>query len=127
MEKLARSRRKIPKLKPIARKRHNFIYLLLSILFGIIIFYLFYNYPPTYKFPLSKIQIPILPLFLISLAGFIFSTLTFIFIQKIQGIIISVFVILFLILRLIGITHWIFAVLFIALFITTELFILKKK
>ena len=127
MEKLVRSRRKVPKLKPIARKRHNYLYLLLAILFGIILGYLFYNFPPTHKFYVSKLQIPFLPLFLISLTGFIFSSLTFIFIQKTQGIIVSVFIILYLILRLIGLTHWIFAVLFIALFITTELFILKKK
>ena len=127
MEKLARSRRKVPKLKPIARKRHNFLYLLLAMLFGIITGYLLYSFPPTYKFPLSSIQIPILPLFLVSLAGFIFSSLTFIFIQKTQGIIVSFFVVLYLILRLIGLTHWIFLGLILALFITVELFIFKKK
>lgn len=127
MEKLARSRRKPEKLKPIARKRHNFLYLLLAILFGIITLYLFYNFPPTYKFSISQLQIPIIPLFLISLTGLIFSILTFIFIQKTQGIIISFFVILFLVLRLIGLSHWIFLILIIALFITVELFVLKKK
>lgn len=127
MEKLARSRRKPEKLKPIARKRHNFIYLLLAILFGIITAYLLYTFPPTHKFSISKLQIPVIPIFLISLTGFTFSTLTFIFIQKTQGIIISFFVILYLILRLIGLTHWIFLVLFIALFVTIELFVLKKK
>lgn len=127
MENLLKSRRKNPKLKPIARKRHNFVYLLLAILLGILTVYIFINYPPTYKIPLWKIQIPIIPIFLATLSGFIFSTLTFIFIQKTQGIIISIFVIAYLILRLVGLNHWIFLVLFGALFITTELFIFKKK
>lgn len=131
MEKLARSRRKIPKLKPIARRRHNYIYLFLAILFGIATMYLIYNFPPSFKFHLSKynipIQLPVIPFFLISLAGFIYTTLTFIFIQRTQGIIVSLFIISYLIIRLLGLTHWVFGGLFIALFITAELFIFKKK
>lgn len=127
MENLLKSQRELPKPRPIARKRHNYIYLLLSILFGILTVYIFYNFPPGYKFPISEIEIPVLPIFFISLAGFIFSLLTFIFIQKTQGLIVSFFVILYLIIRIMGLTHWIFALLVVALFITSELFILKKR
>ena len=115
------------KVRPIARKRHNFVYLLLAILLTILTVYLFINFPPDYKLPISNFQLPILPIFLASLTGFIFSILTFIFIQKTQGIIISSLILLYLILRLIGLNHWIFLFLFLALFITIELFILKKK
>ncbi len=127
MEKLQKSRRKTEKVRPIARKRHNFIYLLLAILLGILTVYLFLNFPPNYKFPISNFGIPVLPIFLATLTAFIFSLLTFIFIQKTQGIIISLLLLLYLILRLLGLTHWLFALLFLALFITVELFILKKK
>lgn len=127
MENLIRSRRKPPKLKPIARKRHNYIYLFLAILFGIATAYLIYTFPPSYKIPASTIQISIIPLFLISLTGLIYTALTFIFIQKTQGILFTVFIISYLALRLIGLTHWIFIIMFIALFITAELFVLKKK
>lgn len=127
MDRLQRSRRELPKPRPIARRRHNYIYLLLGILFGITTIYLFFNFPPTYKFGAMDFAIPILPIFLISLVGFIFCSLTFFFREKIQGIIVSTFVVLYLILRLIGLTHWIFLLLTVALFITAELFVLKKK
>ena len=115
------------KVRPIARKRHNFVYLLLAILFAILTGYLFFNFPPDHKFEIANFGFPILPIFLASLIGFIFSACTFIFIQKAQGIIISTLILLYLILRLLGLTHWIFLFLFLGLFITIELFVLKKK
>jgi hypothetical protein len=115
------------KITPIARKRHNYVYLLFSILFAIISAYLFVNYPPTYKFNLLNFWIPILPLFLFSISAFIFSLTTFIFIQKTQGLILVFVLNLYLILRLVGLTHFIFAILVLALFITLELFVIKKK
>lgn len=124
---MEKTRRKSAKLRPIARKRHNFIYLLLAILFGISTVYIFVTFPPEHSFALSNFGIPVLPIFLLSLTVFIFSSLTFIFIQKTQGIILSLLILFYLILRLIGLTHWIFLVMFIALFITIELFVLKKK
>ena len=127
MENLALEKPTPKKIKPIARKRHNYIYLLIVILFGIITIYIIKTFPPTYKIPIQSVELPILPLFFISLVGFIFSALTFIFIKKTQGIIVSIFVVTYLILRLIGLTHWIFLILVIALFITTELFIFRKK
>jgi hypothetical protein len=127
MENLARSRRKPPKVKPIARKRHNYIYLFLAILLGIGIGYIFINFPPSYKIPIQNFGLPILPFFLLAIAAFIYSTLTFIFIQKTQGILASVFITVYLILRIIGLTHWIFLALLLALFIAIELFLYKKK
>jgi hypothetical protein len=127
MEKLQKSRRKPEKPRPIARKRFNFFYLLLSILFAITTIYLFLNFPPSYKISIYKFSMPIIPVFMASLATFIFCIFTFIFKRKTQGIIFAVFTIVYLIIRLLGLTHWIFLVLILALFITTELFILKKK
>ncbi|GEM_PF-2705588 len=121
---MEKSRRR---LRPIARKRHNFVYLLLAILLTILTVYLFINFPPDYRFAVSNFGVPILPIFLVSLTGFIFSTFTFIFIQKTQGLIISFLILIYLILRLLGLTHWIFLFLFLALFITIELFVVKKK
>ena len=123
---MVKTRRKI-KLKPIARKRRNYIYLLISILFAITTGYVFLNFPPDYKIPVSNFEIPILPIFLISLFVLIFSFLTFIFKRKVQGLIFSSFILVYLGLRLAGLTHWIFLFLILALFVTTELFILKKK
>ncbi|MEK9176532.1 MAG: hypothetical protein AAB520_03750 [Patescibacteria group bacterium] len=115
------------KVRPIARKRHNYVYLLLSILLAISTAYLFINFSPDYKFTISNFGIPVLPLFFASLISFTFTSLTFFFIQKTQGIIISTLILFYLILRLLGLTHWIFAIMFLSLFITAELFVLKKK
>ena len=124
MENLGKTRRK---LKPIARKRHNYIYLLISILLAIIISYLFVNFSPFHKFRISNISIPILPIFFASFGFLIFSLSTFIFIGKHHGVIITLVTLGYLIMRLIGLTHWIFLVLVLGLLIVLELFIIKKK
>lgn len=127
MENLLKSNLSAPKLRPIARKRHNYIYLFLSILFAISLGYLIKNFPPGFDYPVMNIGIPILPLFFVLIAGLFFSLLTFILIQKTQGIIVSFFVITFLLLRFYGFNHWIFAVIIISLFIFTEVYVVLKK
>ncbi len=124
MERVSRRKNKVT---PIARKRHNYVYLLLSVLFGILTSYIFLTFPPNYKFLTSNLGVPIFPIFFASLIILIFSFLTFIFIKKIQGIVVSVIFSAFLVLRLIGLTHWIFALLLLALLITIEVFLYKQK
>lgn len=127
MDKLVRSRIKPQKVRPIARLRHNYFYLLLTLIFGLITIYLFFNFPPNHKFYFSGIGIPIIPVFFLSIIGFIFSMLTFVFIQKTQGIVISFFAVLYLIIRMMGITNWVFGALILALFIIAEIYIIKKN
>ena len=119
------------KVRPIARKRHNYIYLLASILFAISTGYILFNFPPEYKIEISNfnipVQIPILPIFFLSLSVFVFSLITFLFFRKIQGAIFVIFILGYIAMRLAGLTHFIFLILVIALFATIELFILKKK
>jgi len=123
MEKVSRRRQ----IKPIARKRHNFFFLLLGVLFAISTVYIFLTFPPDYNLQLSNVAIPIFPVFIISFLLFLFSLITFIFIQKIHGILVSLFIFFYFLLRLFGLTHWIFAVLLFALFVTLEFFIRKQK
>ena len=104
------------KVRPIARKRRNYIYLLLAILFAILTGYIFFSYPPEHKFLAANFGFPIVPFFLISLIAVIYNLLVFIFIQKTQAVLVSVLLLIYLILRLIGLTHWLFALLFLALF-----------
>lgn len=127
MEELGKSRRKQAKLKPIARKRFNFLYLLIAFLFGIITAYIIYNFPPTYVFTFERFSISIFPFFVISLSVFIFSLITFMTKKRSQGIIFTLLIIGYLLMRTQGLTHWIFLTLILALFITAELFIFKKK
>ena len=124
VENLGKTRKK---LKPIARKRHNYIYLLIAILLTIITSYLFVNFSPFHKFLISAVTIPILPIFFAILGLLIFSLSTFIFIGKQHGVVITLIVLGYLLMRLIGLTHWIFLTLSIALLITVELFLIKKK
>lgn len=124
MEKVLKTRRK---LKPIARKRHNYVYLLFAILFSIILTYLIINSSPNQPIEFKGLGIPTKPLFLISIFGFLYSLFTFILIQRIQGLLIAGFTTAYISLRFIGLTHWLFLILFIALFATLELFLLKKK
>lgn len=115
------------KIKPIARKRHNYIYLLLAILFAILTGYIFLNFPPEFKFQFLNLKISIIPFFFISFSIFIFSLTTFLFIQRLHGILFVIFILGYISMRLVGLTHWIFLLLVVALFITAELFIIKKK
>jgi uncharacterized membrane protein YhaH (DUF805 family) len=122
MEKVTRR-----KIKPIARKRRNYVYLLLSILTGILTVYMLLSYAPDYKITASNLAIPLFPFFIASLLVFVFSTINFVFIQRMHGLLASIFLFFYLLFRLLGLTHWIFVVLFIALFITLEFFINKQK
>jgi len=124
MENLRKTRRK---LKPIARKRHNYIYLLISILLAIITSYLFVNFSPFHKFQILNFGIPVLPIFFATLGLLIFSLSSFIFIGKQHGVVITLTTLGYLLIRLIGLTHWIFLVLFVGLLLALELFIIKKK
>ena len=127
MDEVQRSRRKIEKLKPIARKRHNYIFLFISILLGILSLYLFIKFPPEHMFQVSNFMIPVIPIFLASLAGFIYFLTTFIFIQKTQAVILSILITTLLITRLLGFTHFIFLIMFLVIFGVVEVFVFKQK
>ena len=127
MDKLPKTRPSAPKLRPIARKRHNYLFLLLAILSGILTIYLIVSSPPEESINLQYFTISIIPIFFISLSIFIFSLGSFLFFRPIQGIIFVIFILSYIAMRLIGLTHWIFLLLVITLFITIEFMILKKK
>lgn len=118
--------RKIKKTS-INFRNHNFIYLLFFILFIIITSYIIYNFPPNHNFNIINLSIPVFPFFLIFLSLSIFSLFTFLFIRKLQGFLFSAFILFYIFLKLLGLTHFIFAILLIALFITIQIFIFKKK
>lgn len=126
MDNLQKTRLK-NKAKPIARRRRNVVYLLISILILIGLAYLFFNFSPNKPIEVKGIHIPTKPIFLVGIFGFLYTLFTFILIKQIQGLLVASFTTIYLLLRFIGLTHWLFLILFIALFVTLELFILKKK
>ena len=124
--------KKRTRLRPISRKRHNYFYLLTAILTLILSGYILFNFSPQSAFEISElgnftIKIPLILISLFSFSIFIYSLTTFLFFRKTQGVIFIAFIDSYIIMRLAGLTHWIFLVLVIALFVTVELFILKKK
>lgn len=112
---------------PLRRTKRNFSYLLLAILFLISTGYIFYNFAPTGNFDLNFIKIPVLPIFLISFSGFIFSLTTFILIRKLQGAIFTTFVLFYIFLRVAGLTHFIFLLILITLLVLIEIILYKKR
>ena len=80
------------------------------------------------SFPLEKfIQVPSLILFFILLALFLFSTISYIFKNKIHGTLITSFAIIYLIFRHTHLTNLFFLILLLALFVTLELFVSNKR
>lgn len=115
------------KIKPIARRRRNFLYFLLAILFAIITGYIFLSFAPDQKIQIQKMGIPILPFFLISFFILLYSILRFIFIYASHAFSFSIIFMAFLIFRIFGLTHWIFTLLFLSLFVSLEYLLAKKK
>jgi hypothetical protein len=80
--------------------------------------------------PLSFVQyihIPPLSLFFLLFAIFLFSLGSYIFKNKIHGILIAIFVVTYFIFRLNRLTNLFFLLLLLALFVTLELFVSNKK
>ena len=80
--------------------------------------------------PLSLVQyirIPPFSIFFLLLAIFLFSIGSYLFKNKIHGILIAVFVVTYLIFRLNHLTNLFFLFLLLALFVTLELFVSNKR
>jgi len=111
-------------------KRKTKLYLpylfLAFIAFGFLGFLLI-NFPPNYSLKTINFTFPIIYLFLALTFLSLFLLGTFIFRGRIHGIILSVLAMLYLVLRVIGIRQIFFLFLIIALFITIELLLRKKK
>ena len=107
--------------------RRYFIFLPLSLLFLASTAYIFLKLPPDYKFAIANLRISILPFFFASLFALVFSLFTFVFRSRLQGLIFSSLIIFYMFLRFVELTSLLFLGLIIALFITIELFIYKKR
>ena len=107
--------------------RQYFIFLPLSILFLSLTAYIFFKLSPDYKFTISNFQIPVLPLFFASLFSFTFSLTAFLLRNRFQGTLFASFVVFYLFLRYLELTNLLFAGLMLALFLTVELFVYKKR
>lgn len=107
--------------------KKRLLFLLLSIASGLLLGGLIYFYPPDASFPFIFFQLSYLTLFFLLLAIWLFATGTFIFKSKLHGILLSLFVIIYLIFRLTDLTHPFFLIMLAALFLSLELFVSYRK
>ncbi|MEK7605188.1 MAG: hypothetical protein AAB478_01555 [Patescibacteria group bacterium] len=108
------------------RKKRNPLYLILSTLsllslIGIVVFL-----KPTATISLGFVAIPFIWLFFIPLVIFAFSTPSFLLKSRKHGVLIAIFVTSFFLFRLFHLTHPLFLVLLLGLFLTLELLFTSK-
>ncbi|HZQ29851.1 MAG TPA: hypothetical protein VFA93_02115 [Patescibacteria group bacterium] len=109
------------------RKQRPVLLAALSILFLFTLFYLIIFTSPDKSLTIGNLKLSPTQLFFVSFFVFSLSLFTFIFKALAQGLLISFLIVGFLILRLNNLTHPIFVVLLIALFIALELLFRRKK
>ena len=84
-------------------------------------------FPPTDSLTIFHVKLSIILLFFVALFLFAFATGTFFFKNKVHGLLLGFFLIIFLIFRLNNLTHPFFFILLLALFLTLELLFTYRK
>ena len=107
-------------------KKQRFIFLILFLLFLGAFIFLILNFSPNFKIIIWKFTLPVTILFFILFSLVIFFFFSFLLKNKIQGIIFTIFSLIYLLLRFFGFRHWLFSVLAVLLFIFCEMLILEK-
>lgn len=109
------------------RKKRQFFFLVLTILSLIATLLVIFFLSPNHNLALGPLTLSPLIIFFIPLGIFFFSLPTFVLKSPKHGILLSLFVISYLIFRLTGLTHPIFLVLLIGLFLTLELLFSNRQ
>lgn len=109
------------------KRRQRFFSLVSTVGFLGIFLYLFFFLSPDTKFSIFNFEITIIPLFLIALFFFVSSLIALILSNFRRGLLLGLFVVSYLILRLLNLTHIFFLIVLIALFLTIELFFSQRK
>ncbi|CAN5139461.1 hypothetical protein BH09PAT1_BH09PAT1_3040 [soil metagenome] len=109
------------------RNKRQFIYLIFTIISALCTCLVLLFVSPVKPFSLGFITISPLILFFIPVLLFFFSLPSFILKSRKHGLLLSLFVLSYLIFRLTGLTHPIFLVLLLGLFLTLELLFSNKQ
>jgi len=117
------------KLRATSRtlKKRPFIYTLLTLFFLTLFSLFIYYIPPAYQFQISNFKFQIIYVFFALLFCLLTSAGALVFRSFKHGILIALFVCLFLIFRLNDLTHPFFVFMLAALFVTLELFFSYRK
>lgn len=109
------------------QRKKLFILPILSIVSFVCLIYLIFAFPPETIITFYNFKISALPIsFLLSFV-FMWTLFWFIFVNKIQGLILATFPLIYLILRLNNLTQTFFLVLLFVLFAGLELFFFRKR
>ncbi|OGH08084.1 MAG: hypothetical protein A2171_01270 [Candidatus Levybacteria bacterium RBG_13_35_9] len=109
------------------RRGRKFYFLPISIASLISLLYLVLSFPPTYQFQIADFKLQILYPALILLFSFLYFLFSFLFANNRRGLFVGLFATIYLILRLNNLTHPLFLILLLILFISLELFYLNRK
>src|ERR1035437_1487151 len=109
------------------RKKRPFKLLILSLLFLALSIYLIFNFPPSFQFSVFNFQFSILAPTLAILFLFIFFLVSFLLNNKRRGLFVAIFVLGYLILKLLNLTNPFFIILLLILLTMLELLFTKRK
>lgn len=101
--------------------------LLVSVLSCIALLFILYMLPPSLSIPIGSFTLSIIPLTFLIIGIFVFCVVTYMFGSAKHGILASLFVLIYLWLRLNKLFHPMFTLLLVALLLTLELLFSAKK
>jgi hypothetical protein len=108
------------------RKKFPIPLLIIAVVLSIATIYSIFSFPPSYTVTLWLLSIPLLPFVLLGLGLSIFATITFFTRSILHGLLIGSVSIVYLLLRLTGLTSVFFVILLLAICVAIELFFVKK-
>lgn len=109
------------------RKKRPINLLMLSLLSFVGLGLLIFFFQPTAHFSLFILQLPVLPFFFVLLFFSCYGLCSYLFKSRRHGILITCFVIIYLLFRLNNLTHPFFLIILAALFLTVELLFSYRK
>src|SRR3989304_6596763 len=109
------------------RRGRKFYFLVLSIISLVSLLYLVFVFPPTYQFQISNFKFQILYPFFFLLFSFLYFLFSFLFASKRRGLFVGAFAVTYFVLRLNNLTHPLFLILPLILFVSLELFFINRK
>src|SRR5664279_1782580 len=127
MEELELVNRNKKNVQTKRTRKRSHLFLFSGFISLILLLLLIYYFPPDLQLPILNSQISTLYIFLFLLFCFLFSASTYIFASKKHGLLIGLFVPLYLLFRLNNLTHPFFFLLLLALFIVLELLFSYRK
>ena len=108
-------------------KKHPWPLLVVALLLIGLLTYLIIFFPPAYIISIATLKIPLVVAFLLVVFVTIYALMAYLTINSWQGLIFGVAGVVYLLLRYFGISHPLFGILLLAMLVSIEFAIYKKK